>query len=151
MARAYEALLRPLKAQRNAALPYAGLPIGTALSLCADVPLCFPRKEIKDYGTRSSVEGPHQAGERVVMIDDLATRGTSAIEALPKLRDAGLEVVDLIVLVDRDSGAGARLAAEGVRLHAVFTLTELLELWREAGKITPEQQAAARDFIAASA
>ena len=57
------------------------------------------------------------------MIDDLATTGESKFEAMDKLQAAGLEVQDVVVLIDRQSGAAQGLAERGCRLHAVFSLT----------------------------
>ncbi len=57
-------------------------------------------------------------GERVVVIDDLATTGGSKFEAIDKLTAAGLEVQDVVVLIDRQSGAAEALAQAGYRLHA---------------------------------
>ncbi len=147
---AYVRLLRPLTFDRLAALPYAGLPIGTAVALRGNLPLCFPRKEVKQHGMRAAIEGPFAEGETALVIDDLATRGTSALEALPKLRSAGLRVRDLAVLVDRESGARARLAAEGVALHAVFTLRQLITHWRRSGRIGADTAAEVEAFLAAS-
>ena len=65
------------------------------------------------------------------MIDDLATRGVSSIEALTPLRDHYL-VHDLLVLIDRESGAAQRLSEHNVNLHAVVTLSELLDEWARA-------------------
>ncbi len=147
-AEAYAALLRDHAFDRLAALPYAGLPIGTAVSLVGGWPLCYPRKQRKAHGTGAAIEGPHSAGDVTVVIDDLATRGTSALEALPTLREAGLIVRDLVVLVDRASGAGPRLAADGVALHAVFTLPELLTYWHASGAISTTQRDDVLTFLA---
>ncbi|MCB9740636.1 MAG: orotidine-5'-phosphate decarboxylase [Deltaproteobacteria bacterium] len=149
--RALAARLATLNCERIAALPMAGLPIGTALSLAAGVPLVFPRKERKAHGTGAAVEGPFHPGERVVLLDDLATRGTSALELLPVLRDAGLLAEDLLVLVDRGSGAADRLAEQGVRLHAVFHLRALLRRWRDTGRLDADGYAEVLAFLDASA
>ena len=140
-------LLSDLAFERIAALPLAGLPIGTALALEGGWPMVFPRPQRKDHGTGALVEGPHRRGERVVLIDDLATRGTSALELLPSLRGAGLQVLALCVLVDRAAGAAAGLAAEGIALRAVFTLPELLDLWRDAGRIDAAARAEVLAFL----
>ncbi len=148
VAKAYADLLRPLTYDRLAALPYAALPIGTAVALHTGDPLIYPRKEVKTYGTRAAIEGLYRPGERVVMLDDLATTGGSKLEAAEKLRAAGLEVRDVVVLIDRQSGAREELAAHGLRLHAVFTLTELLDLWEAEGLVPAEQIAAVRRWLA---
>jgi len=151
VAAAYADLLDDLAYDRLAALPYAALPIGTAVSLHTGDPLIYPRKETKAYGTRASIEGEYHPGERVVMLDDLATTGGSKLEAAEKLRGAGLAVSDVVVLIDRQSGAREELAAHGLRLHAVFTLRELLAFWKTEGLISPEQAAQVRAFLQAGA
>ncbi len=146
-AAAYQPLLDGLRFNRLAALPYAALPIGTALSLQTGIPLVYPRREVKSYGTKASVEGEYMKGERVVMLDDLATTGGSKIEAAEKLREAGLEVEDIIVLIDRQSGALKMLEEEGLRMHAVFTLSGLLDHWEGSGAIGKEKAAEVREFL----
>ena len=150
-AQAYAALLRELEFDRLAALPYAALPIGTAVSLLGGWPLVYPRKEAKAYGTKAEIEGLYVAGERAVVIDDLATTGGSKFEAIEKLSAAGLVVKDVVVLIDRESGAAQALAGQGYTMHAVFTLSGLLAYWEGASKVSAEQAAAVRRFLAETA
>ncbi len=146
-AAAYKPLLDELQFDRMAALPYAALPIATAISLQSGWPVIYPRKEAKSYGLRAEVEGEYHAGERAVVIDDLATTGGSKFEAIDKLTQAGLEVRDVVVLIDRQSGAREALEGGGIRLHAVLTLTDLLNYWEATNRIPPEQIAAVRTFL----
>jgi uridine monophosphate synthetase len=148
VAGAYLPILEKLTFDRLAALPYAALPIATAISLQGGYPLVYPRKETKEYGTRNVIEGPFQPGERVVVIDDLTTTGGSKFEAIDKLKAAGLEVFDVVVLIDRQSGANQALAEAGYCLQAVFNLTHLLDIWEASGKITSEQSRIVRKFLA---
>ncbi len=147
---AYSVILKKLHFDRLAALPYAALPMATAISLQNGWPLIYPRKEAKAYGTRAEIEGIYQAGERTVVIDDLATTGESKFEAIEKLKSAGLIVEDVVVLIDRQSGAAESLAGAGYRLHAVFTLTDLLDYYQANHSIPNEQISAVRDFIKSS-
>jgi uridine monophosphate synthetase len=130
-----------------AALPYAALPIGAAVSLQGNWPLIYPRKEAKEYGTKAEIEGVYTAGERVVVLDDLATTGGSKFEAIDKLAAAGLQVSDVVVLIDRQSGAAEALAGRGCRLHSVFTLGGLLDHWERAGRVSAADLVAARRFL----
>lgn len=147
VAEAYLPLLRQLSFDRLAALPYAALPIATTLSLKGGWPMVYPRKEVKEYGTRAEVEGVFRPGERVVVIDDLATTGGSKFEAIERLEAAGLQVRDVVVLVDRQSGATQALEKAGYRLHAVFTLSQLLDYWETTRSVPGEQIRAARRFL----
>lgn len=147
VADAYLGILRRLSFDRLAALPYAALPIATAIALQGNWPLVYPRKEAKAYGTRAEVEGVYRAGERVVVIDDLATTGGSKFEAIDKLITAGLEVRDVVVLIDRQSGAAHALEGGGYRFHAVLTLTQMLDYWESKRRVPQEQIQAAGEFI----
>ena len=148
VASAYLPVLQGLQFDRMAALPYAALPIATAISLKSGWPVLYPRKEVKAYGTRAEIEGNFVSGDRVVVIDDLATTGGSKFEAIEKLSSAGLKIRDIVVLVDRQSGAGEALAAAGYRMHSILTLTQMLDHWEQNGRVPSAQITAARDFLA---
>jgi len=151
VARAYLPILEGLRFDRLAALPYAALPIGTAISLLGGWPLIYPRKEVKAYGTKAEIEGAFAPGERAVVIDDLTTTGGSKFEAIARLSRAGLQVSEVVVLIDRQSGAAESLAQAGLRLLPVFTLTQLLDYWEAKGSVTASQLAAVRAFLRQSA
>lgn len=145
---AYDRILRGLTFDRMAALPYAALPIATAISLLNGQPLIYPRREVKNYGTKAEIEGIYHPGERMVVIDDLATTGESKFEVIEKLKATGLEVKDIVVLIDRQSGANEALGQAGYHLHAVFTLELLLDYWEQTDKVPADHVAAARQFLA---
>jgi uridine monophosphate synthetase len=147
VASAYLPILKTLRYDRLAALPYAALPIATAISLLTGRPMVYPRKEIKDYGTGSAVEGGFEQGERVVLIDDLATTGGSKFEAIERLEASGLKVSDVVVLIDRQGSAAQDLAEAGYQLHAVYTLLELIEHWAGVGKVSQLQADEVRKLI----
>ncbi len=85
------------------------------------------RKEPKKHGTQKFVEGlENTEGKRVVILDDVCTRGDSTWQAISKAQDAGMQVLGAICLVDRQQGATEMLAAKGIVLDHVFTLAELV-------------------------
>jgi uridine monophosphate synthetase len=147
---AYLPLLSRLSFTRLAALPYAALPIATAISLQSGLPMIYPRKEVKTYGTKVEIEGEFSPGERAVVIDDLATTGGSKFEAVEKLTQAGLEVQDVVVLIDRQSGAAESLAEAGLRMWSVFTIKELLDHWEARGNVDGDKIQRTRDFLRGS-
>lgn len=147
IAQAYLPILSILEFSRIAGLPYAAIPIATAISLAGDYPMIYPRKEVKTYGTKAEIEGEYHAGETVVVIDDLATTGGSKFEAIEKLTGAGLVVKDVVVLIDRQSGAKESLAGAGYSMHAVLTIGQLLEYWEENGKVEKDKIEATRKFL----
>ena len=144
---AYLPLLEGLKFDRIAGLPYAAIPIATAVSLLGNYPMIYPRKEIKAYGTKAEIEGEYWPGETVLVVDDLATTGGSKFEAIAKLTGAGLIVKDVVVLVDRQSGAREALAEAGYSMHAVLTITQLLDYWDGTGKVEKDKIGETREFL----
>ena len=150
VASAYVPMLEKLKFDRLAGLPYAAIPIVTAISLQAGYPVIYPRKEVKTYGTKAEIEGEYQAGETAVVVDDLTTTGGSKFEGIEKLTSAGLKVKDVVVLIDRQSGAKEALAGAGYRLHAVLTIAALLDYWESTDKVETEKIAATRTFLEAN-
>jgi uridine monophosphate synthetase len=147
VAQAYLPLLSNLQFSRIAGLPYAAIPIATAISLAGNFAMIYPRKEAKSYGTKAEIEGEYHAGETVVVIDDLATTGGSKFEAIEKLTGVGLVVKDIVVLVDRQSGAKESLEQAGYSMHAVLTISQLLEHWEENGKVEKNKIETTRKFL----
>jgi len=135
VARAYTHMLRHLQFDRIAAIPYAGLPIGTAVALEAGRPLIYPRKEVKGHGTQRAIEGKFEPGERVVVLDDVITTGGSKLTAIEPLEAAGLKVQDVVVLLDREQGGKEELAEQGYQLHSVLTMRELLAALQANGRM----------------
>lgn len=138
VARAYARLLEPLQFDRLAAVPYAALPIGTAVALELGRPLIYARKHPSAPGTEPDIEGVFSVGDRVAIIEDLVTKGGSALKAARRLKAAGLVVNDIVVLLDRQEGARERLALEGYRLHATLTLSDVLHTLVSAGHVSEE-------------
>lgn len=144
---AYLPLLKELKFDRLAGLPYAAIPIATAVSLQGNYPMIYPRKEVKAYGTKAEIEGEYHAGETALVIDDLATTGGSKFEAIEKLTAVGLAVKDVVVLVDRQSGAKESLEQAGYSMHAVLTIHQMLDHWESTGKVEKDKIEATRKFL----
>jgi orotate phosphoribosyltransferase len=137
----------PLQFERIAAIPYAALPIGVALALTIDRPMVYPRKEIKTYGTTRPIEGRFKAGETVLVLDDLITQGDSKLEAIAPLEQAGLKVMDVLVVIDREQGGAGVLDRHGYRLHSLLTMREMLEILTRSEAITRDQQAGVLEYL----
>jgi uridine monophosphate synthetase len=131
---------RALDLDHLAAIPYAALPIAAVAAMQARCSLVYPRREVKDYGTKAAVEGVFEAGDTVVLIDDLATTGESKFEAIQRLQEVGLRVRDIVVVIDREQGARETLEDAGYHFHALMTLTQLLDELEQLGKLDPEQR-----------
>jgi len=130
-----------------AAIPYAALPIGTAVALETGLPLIYPRKETRAHGTGRQIEGEYQPGDRAVVLDDLITTGGSKLAAIQPLEAAGLEVQDVVVLIDREQGGGEDLEAAGYRLHSVLRLGQMLDLLAGEGRISQQQREETLAFL----
>lgn len=146
-ARAYTDLLNELYFDRLAAIPYAGIPLATAIAMQVRMPMIYPRKEVKDYGTSRAIEGSFERGEMVAVIDDLISNGASKITAIEQLRMAGLRVRDVVVLLDREGPGRQQLADAGYTLHSVFRLRELMDVLLEHKRITLEQREIVDQFL----
>jgi orotate phosphoribosyltransferase len=126
-------LLRDIAAGLAAKLPayepfdlLAGPELGAvalvaALSLASGKPFVIVRKAEKDYGTKKLFEGRAEAGQRVVVVEDVVTSGGAALTAVRGLRQAGLDVRCLLCVVDREQGGRQAFQAEGVVFDPLFT------------------------------
>ncbi len=88
---------------------------------------CFTvRKERKPHGMQKAVEGLESTeGRRVVIIDDVCTKGESTATAIRNAKSAGMEILGAICLIDREAGASELLGNEfGVELASIFKLSD---------------------------
>lgn len=131
-------------------VPYTALPIATAISLEHNLPMLMRRKEVKDYGTKKAIEGVIEPGKVCAVIEDLVTSGASVFETVEPLEHEGLTVKDIVVLLDREQGAKARIEERGYHLHSVITLSDVLAVLEEHEKISEEQANNVREFIHAN-
>jgi orotate phosphoribosyltransferase len=109
-----------------AGVALGAVPLVTATSMATGNPYVIARKAAKEYGTGNRIEGRLDAGEEVVVLEDIATTGQSAVDAVEALQEAGAVVDRVLVVVDREEGGRENLAAHGVELESLLTATELL-------------------------
>ena len=108
-----------------ASVPTGGLVVTSALAIEIVKPLIYVRSKPKEYGTAKSIEGKTSAGMKVVMVDDVVTTGTSVLNGINQLKEAGLLISDLYVIINRLEGADKILSDVGVQIHQ---LTDILEI-----------------------
>jgi len=131
-----------------AGVPIGGLYLATALALRMDRPLLYVRPPREaDEVAAPHIEGIYRPGERVLVVDDLATGGGSLVETIVALQNAGLMVSDAVVLIDREQGAARRLEGMGVRLHAILSLEVTLKYLESSGLINGDDFERAMAYI----
>lgn len=108
-----------------AGMELGAVPLVVATALRTGHPYVVLRKSTKEHGTRQAFEGNISPGLRVLLIEDVTTTGGSTLRSVEIVRGAGGVVDRVLVVVDRESGAAARLAAAGVRVEPLVTLSEL--------------------------
>lgn len=119
------------KAQAVAGLTMGADPLVSCVAMAAGLagrPLdaLIVRKEPKGHGTDAWIEGPLPApGAPVTVLEDVVTTGGSCLKAVKRLREAGYAVQEVVAVVDRQDGGQATLAAEGLRLKALFLLEHI--------------------------
>jgi len=91
------------------------------------------RKNRKDHGMIRWIEGDIQPGERVAIIDDVATTGGSTIKAIERARSEGLEVVKAVIFVDRQEGGIENIRQHVSNVSSIVTRDELMERWKIIG------------------
>ncbi|KAB7515327.1 orotate phosphoribosyltransferase [Halosegnis rubeus] len=122
-----EAFGERLDGTRLAGVALGAVPLVAATSVETDTPYVIVRKKAKEYGTGNQIEGRFEAGEEVVVLEDIATTGQSAVDAVEALRDAGAVVNRVLVVVDREEGGRENLAEHDVEMEALVTASDLLE------------------------
>lgn len=106
----------------------AGIPFAAWLAEKTNQPFIYVRKKPKGHGTSAQIEGILQPGQTVLLYEDLITDGLSKLKFLEGIRNSGGVVKECLVILDRQEGGNQSLKKEGVRLHALATLAECLEM-----------------------
>lgn len=148
VAKAYSQVLSRLKFDVVAGVPYAGIPLVTAVSLLTDKRMIFTRKEAKEHGLGKMIVGEFKPKEKIVIIDDVISDGKSKLEAIKPLEEAGLRIKDIIVIIDRGQGGPKIMQENGYRCHSLMNLFDVLSVLQKNKKITPLQVKEAKAFVA---
>jgi len=100
------------------------IPIATAVSLEANIPLLMIRKEKKDYGTSKLIEGELNDGDNVILVEDVTTTGNSLLKAIEAIQSNGGIVKRAFVVVDREEGAMANFEVKNIKLEPLINVSE---------------------------
>jgi len=131
-------------------IPYTALPIATLVAEKLNKPLIYARKEEKSYGTKNEIIGKYKKGKKTLLIDDLITSGESILETAEKFHNGGLEIEDVLVIINRSAGAEKKLKEKGYNLHSLVELQEMLDILLEASLIDEEKMNQIRHFVYSS-
>jgi len=140
-------IAKDLKFDVMCGVPYTALPMATVLSIQHNKPMVMRRKEAKNYGLKKMIEGVFQAGQTCLIIEDLVTSGMSVFETVAPLKQDGLQVEDVVVLVDREQGGRENLTKENLQLHSVFTISTMLNVLKAAGRVDDQMIQRVQEFI----
>ena len=119
------AALVPAHTQRLAAPELGAVLLGGAVSMETGLPLVLVRKEPKGYGTSKQIEGRFDAGDRVTVIEDVVTTGGDSLRSAQVLRDAGADVIHLVVVLDRGEGGEENIRQAGIPYSPLFRISDL--------------------------
>jgi len=117
----------------------AGIPLSTAISLKTKIPMIYVRKKPKGYGMNQLIEGELKQGQKVVLVDDMATNAFSKLNFIQGIRQAGGIVNDVVIVLDREQGGADALGKENVKLHSLITLKELLQYMKSNNLIDDDK------------
>jgi orotate phosphoribosyltransferase len=119
------AALVPKETQRLAAPELGAVLLGGAVSMETGLPLVLVRKEPKGYGTSKQIEGRLSHGEKVTVIEDVVTTGGDSLRSAQVLRDAGADVIHLVVVLDRGEGGEESIRTAGIPYSPLFRVSDL--------------------------
>jgi uridine monophosphate synthetase len=144
---AYIQLMNGVQFDLIAGVPYAAIAAAGAVAHKTQQPMIFPRKEVKAHGTGQQIEGNYETGQTALAIEDVITSGGSLLKAIETMTLGGLQIKDVLVLVDREQGGRDALAAEGIQLHAVVTISEILESLKTQGLIETDMYQTVKTYL----
>jgi uridine monophosphate synthetase len=128
-------------------VPYAALPMATAMSLESYIPLIIKRKEAKKYGTKKLIEGIYKKGQNCLLVEDVITSGKSLLETINEVENEGIVVSDIVVVLDRQQGGKELLESKGYIVHTLFTISEVCKLLKEEGYLVDDEIERINDFL----
>ena len=102
-----------------------GIPLVTSASMASDIPCIFIRNQKKEYGTAKQLEGTRQQGDKVAIVEDIATTGGQVLEAAETITSLGASVTSIIAAIDRCEGARENIENAGYQFQSLFTTSDL--------------------------
>ena len=127
----------------------AGIPFAAWIAERLSLPMLYVRKKPKGFGRNAQIEGEMAEGARVLLVEDLASEGTSKLNFIQAIKKAGGKIGHTFVIFHYGifPQSVTSLEAEGVKLHALATWWDVLGVAHGLGYFTPEQYAALKSFL----
>lgn len=118
-----------------AGVALGGCPIASSIAFASfihkhSIPALYIRKEVKEYGTRNVIEGDFYAGMHVVLVEDVVTTGQSSLRAINALTIAGIHVIGVITVVDREEGGAELVSKRKIPFISLCKISEVLDVAR---------------------
>jgi orotate phosphoribosyltransferase len=110
---------------RIAGAELGGVALAASASMYSGLPFVIVRNKKKDYGTGNRFEGVLEAGDRVLLVEDVATTGGQVLEAARDMTDHGATVERIVAVIDRQEGARENIERAGFPFDALFTAADL--------------------------
>ncbi|MHC5252018.1 orotate phosphoribosyltransferase [Listeria kieliensis] len=125
----------------------AGIPHAAWVSDLLNLPMVYVRGEAKKHGKGNQIEGPIQAGQKVVVIEDLISTGGSSLKAVDALKEAGCDVLGIAAIFTYGLEEGrTRFEEAGVKLETLTDYETLIEVARDEGYVTEADMATLREW-----
>jgi uridine monophosphate synthetase len=131
-------------------VPYTAIPIASAISLNENQHMIFIRKEKKSYGTSKLIEGNYHQGQKAIIVDDVITNGDSKFETIKPVLEAGLNINDIVVLLDRMQGGPEILKKGGYNCHVIYNVKEVFQILLKHKRIDEKMAEKCLKFTEAS-
>jgi len=125
---------------RIVGIPVAGIPFAALVAYNVGKPFLYTRKGVRLHGRQRRIEGLVAPGNCILLIDDLITTGLSLEKAAKAVTAEGGIVKDAAVLIDRQEGGRERLEKRGIKLHALLSISDIVNTMAELGTIDEEQK-----------
>lgn len=148
--RVYQELTKDLQFDAYADVPSAITPIVSILSQVTGIPMITPRTDKKTHGTGSQIDGIFKRGDTAILMDDLITDGDSKFPAIEILEGNGVNVKDVVFIVDREQGGVQLLEKKGYRCHSAFTISNLLRYYLRSGQIDQQKYDEIKNYFTAN-
>lgn len=132
---AYNSTIKKINYDVMVGIAVASIPISSVLAYLNNKPLIYVRREAKHHGTMRIVEGTVEKGLNAIVIDDVATTGSSIINAINATNKFNLHIKYAVVFVDREHGAADKLERHGVKLISILKISDIFKILYDEGMI----------------